>query len=98
MEYRRRSSKSDLIAEIHNRLDNVTRKEIENVLEAYSEVASEHLWDNVAVPTPSIGKLTITYRESRPARNPRTGEQVMTQPSTVPKFKPTNPLEDSLNS
>lgn len=91
-------SKSELIAEIHNRLDGVTRKEIENVLTAYSEVASEYLWDNVAVPIPGIGKLTLTHRESRSARNPRTGEQVVTKPKYIPKFKPAKPLEDWLNS
>lgn len=91
-------SKSDLIAEIQNRLDGVTREEIENVLTAYSDVASEYLWDNVIVPIPGIGKLTLTHRKSRPARNPRTGEQVMTQPKYVPKFKPAKPLEDWLNS
>lgn len=91
-------SKSNLIAEIQSRLDRITRKEIESVLTAYSEVTSEYLWDNVAVPIPGIGKLTLIHRQSRPARNPQTGEQVMTQPKYVPKFKPAKPLEDWLNS
>jgi integration host factor subunit beta len=91
-------SKSDLISQIANRVDGLTKTQIENVLTAYCDVASEHLYDEVAVPIPGIGKLTLHHRPSRQARNPRTGEQVMSQEKYVPKFKPAKGLEDWLNS
>ncbi len=91
-------SKAHLIAEIADRLDGLSKKDIENVLTVYGDVASEYLWTDVVVPIPGIGKLTLHYRDSRPARNPRTGKQVMTKPKYVPRFKPAKPLEDWLNA
>lgn len=90
-------SKADLIAHIASRVDGLSKSDIQKVLVAYSDVASEHLWEEVAVPIPGIGKLTLHHRPSRPARNPRTGEQVMSQEKYVPKFKASKSLEDWLN-
>lgn len=91
-------SKADLISHIADRVDGLSKSQVENVLSAYADVASEHLYDEVAVPIPGIGKLTLQHRPSRPARNPHTGEQVMSQEKYVPKFKAAKPLQDWLNS
>jgi nucleoid DNA-binding protein len=91
-------SKSDLITEIAQRLDGFTKTDIDHVLATYSEVSATYAADGVTVPMPGVGKLTPTYRESRPARNPRTGEQVMTQGKYVVKFKPAKAFEEAVNS
>ena len=44
-----------------------------------------------------FGTFDVTKRAGRTGRNPRTGEPIVIESATVPKFRPGKALKDALN-
>lgn len=76
----------------------VSKKEADNILWAFSEVMTETVKNADSVTIPGIGKLDCVVQPSRKARNPATGESIMTKPKVAVKFKVSKSLKDQAPS
>lgn len=76
----------------------VTRGRAEEVLAALSTVVIEGLSDDGEVVLPGIGKLKLSERAARTARNPKTGESVDVPAKTVVKLGVSKGLADAVGS
>lgn len=76
----------------------ISRKEADNVLWAFSEVMTETVKNADSVTIPGIGKLDCIVQPSRKARNPATGESIMTKPKVNVKFRVSKSLKDQAPS
>ncbi|MDN3517579.1 HU family DNA-binding protein [Aquisalimonas lutea] len=89
--------KSELIDKIAERVDGVTKKQIDDVLKALADTVTTHVQDGVKAPLPGLGKFVRTERSARQGRNPRTGQTVQIPAAKTPKFQPAKGFKDAVN-
>lgn len=76
----------------------VSKKEADNILAAFEQVMTEVVQNADSVMIPGVGKLECAVAPSRKARNPATGEAIMTKPGVKVKFKVSSTLKKSAPS
>lgn len=89
-------TKQDLILEIAKSTGFV-RTDIKAVVEQFLGIVSEKLADGHSIELRGFGTFANKIRKSRPARNPRTGEEVFLAERFVPTFKFSNDVKARLN-
>ena len=57
----------------------------------------ETLRDGKTVELIGFGNFSVSKREAREAKNPKTGETIMCEASKTPKFKAGNKFKDFIN-
>ncbi|MDC0865161.1 HU family DNA-binding protein [Rickettsiaceae bacterium] len=57
-----------------------------------------HIWNRSEVSLVGFGNFSVSKVESRPGRNPRTGETIQIKAYNQPKFKVGQSLKDSVNN
>jgi integration host factor subunit beta len=90
--------KSELITKIALQNPHLYERDIENVVSAILDEISAALANNDRVELRGFGAFSTKFRESRGARNPRTGEKVTVENKTIPAFKMGKELRERLNS
>ena len=76
---------------------NVTKKEAETVLKAFTDVVTEELKNDGKVQLVGFGTFEVGERAAREGRNPKTGETMTIAASKAPKFKAGKALKDAIN-
>lgn len=71
--------------------------DIENILFATIEAASEALEYGDEVILRGFGRFKVVEKAARKARNPRTGETIIIPPQNVPVFVPAVNLRKKVN-
>lgn len=71
---------------------------VESTLKALAAVAHKQLSTGGEVTLPGIGKLSVSDRAARTARNPRTGEEIAVPAKKAPKFSAAKALKDAVNA
>ena len=89
-------NKTELIAAVAGSA-NVTKKEAEAVLKAFTDVVTEELKNGGKVQLVGFGTFEIGERAAREGRNPKTGETMTIAASKAPKFKAGKALKDAIN-
>lgn len=89
--------KAELVDAIAQRVNGVTKKDIEAVLGALGETVVENVGRGTTVPLPGLGKFNRLERAARRGRNPATGEVIQVPASRVPSFKASKPFKDRVN-
>ena len=89
--------KAELVDAIAQRVNGVTKKDIEAVLAALGETVAQNVGRGTTVPLPGLGKLSRSERAARRGRNPATGEAIQVPASKVPSFKAAKPFKDRVN-
>ena len=89
-------NKTELIAAVAGAA-NVTKKEAEAVLKAFTEVVTEELKNDGKVQLVGFGTFEVGERAAREGRNPKTGETMTIAASKAPKFKAGKALKDAIN-
>ena len=89
-------NKAELIAAVADRAD-MSRKDAEAVLKAFTDVVAEELKKGEKVQLVGFGTFEVSERAARTGRNPHTGEEMMIAASKAPKFKAGKALKDSVN-
>lgn len=91
-------NKQDVINEISARTsDAYAKTTIDTVLTALGDIAQAQLTKPGAELTlPGIGKLKAVHKESRPGRNPKTGEAMEIPARTSVKFVAGKALKDAV--
>lgn len=75
---------------------NLSKAEIECLLDGLAEVVHSQLREGHEVTLPGLGKLAVKHREERTGRNPATGETMHIAAKDVPVFTAAKALKDAV--
>lgn len=90
--------KSQLIAEISQKLSHLPEKDIASSINSIIEQMSEKLSQGGRIEIRGFGSFCLHYRPPRKAHNPKTGEKLITQPKYAVHFKPGKELRELVNA
>ncbi len=74
----------------------VSKKHAEEVVDFVFDTITAALKNGDEVAIAGFGAFSVKNRKARTARNPRTGELVQVQATTVPKFRAGKGLKDAV--
>lgn len=89
-------TKQDLVQEIA-RSTGYVQSDIRTVVEDFFTVVAKYLATNENIEIRGFGTFTVKTRKPRPARNPRTGQEVKLDERVVPLFKFSSDIKAKLN-
>lgn len=96
-------NKSDFINVLQNKLNNkyfdtikFNKNDVDNILEAVSEVVTEVISSGDSVKIPNLGTFSVVGKNARTARNPRTQEVIQVPAKKAVKFSVSSTLKDSI--
>jgi DNA-binding protein HU-beta/integration host factor subunit beta len=89
-------TKQDLVQEIV-RSTGFLKGDIKTVIEQFLKIVSETLIQGKIIEIRGFGTFCCKERKARPARNPRTGEEVLLEERLVPTFKFSSEIKDRVN-
>lgn len=90
-------TKSELIEQIALRKNNLSIKQVEAVVKLLLDYMTETLAKGGRIEVRGFGSFSLSYREPRKGRNPKTGESVQLAGKYVPHFKPGKELREQVN-
>ena len=88
-------NKAELIATMAE-TSGVSKKDTEQVLNAFIATVQKTLKQNGKVQIPGFGTFEVRERAARSGRNPLTGEAIEIAAAKVPAFKAGKGLKDSI--
>jgi DNA-binding protein HU-beta len=89
-------NKSDVIQDVAG-VSGVSKSDVEKVLDAFFDTVRSAAGSGDRVAWPSFGSFSVTQRQARTGRNPRTGEPVPIAASKALKFSASSALKSALN-
>lgn len=90
-------NKAQLIDAVRDRCDDLTRKEVNEVIDAFINTVQDTVADGTDVNLTGFGRFTHIQRAARTGRNPQTGDSIRIPASRQPSFKPGKAFKDQLN-
>jgi integration host factor subunit beta len=90
-------TKAELIDALVDRVDRLTKKEAELIVNVVLESIANALVAGDKVELRGFGSFKVKERRSREGRNPKTGERVYVEAKRVPYFKAGKELRDRVN-
>lgn len=90
-------TKSVLIERIAEKVEGLSKKQVEVIVETVFESIKEALAKGGKVEIRGFGNFRLRNRNARKARNPKTGESVSVPPKKVPFFKVGKELREMVN-
>jgi len=90
-------TKSTLIEKIAEKVEGLTKKQTEIVVETVFDSIKDALAKGGKVEIRGFGNFKLRSRKARKARNPKTGESVDVPPKKVPYFKVGKELREIIN-
>jgi len=90
-------TKSVLIEKIAEKVEDLSKKQVEVIVETVFESIKEALAKGGKVEIRGFGNFRLRNRNARKARNPKTGESVSVPPKKVPFFKVGKELREMVN-
>ncbi len=90
-------TKSVLIERIAEKLEGLSKRQTEVIIETIFESIKESLANGGKVEVRGFGNFRLRSRAARKARNPKTGESVDVPPKKVPYFKVGKELREMVN-
>lgn len=88
-------NKVELITQVANRTG-ATKKDVEAVLNAFTDVVTEALANGDKVQIVGFGTFETRQRAERVGRNPQTGEEIHIPATVVPAFKAGSKLKEAV--
>jgi len=89
--------KSELINKLADKLENLSRRDVEFSVNEVLEKMSASLGEGSRIEVRGFGSFSLHYRPPRKAHNPKTGERVFTEAKYTPHFKPGKDLRDRVD-
>ncbi len=89
-------NKSDVIQDVAG-ASGVSKSDVEKVIDAFFDTVSTAVGNGDRVAWPSFGSFSVSQRQARTGRNPRTGEPVPIAASKALKFSASSALKSALN-
>ena len=90
-------NKTELVAAMADQTG-LTKKDVEAVLKAFTDVVSGELKKGGKVQLVGFGTFEVRERAAREGRNPQRGEPMKIAASKAPKFKAGKALKDMVNA
>ncbi|HDH53031.1 MAG TPA: integration host factor subunit beta [Nitrospirae bacterium] len=90
-------TKSVLIEKLSEKLEGLSKRQTEVIIETIFESIKESLAKGGKVEVRGFGNFRLRSRDARKARNPKTGESVDVPPKKVPYFKVGKDLREMVN-
>jgi integration host factor subunit beta len=90
-------TKSVLIEKIAEKVEGLSKKQTEVIVETIFDSIKEALASGGKVEIRGFGNFKLRSRNARKARNPKTGEAVEVPPKKVPYFKVGKELREMVN-
>ena len=90
-------TKSDLIERLADSNGDLTKREAEAIVNSIFDSISEALVGGDRVEIRGFGSFTVRERDSRDARNPKSGELVKIPPKKTPFFKTGKELRERVD-
>ena len=75
---------------------NITKKEVEEIITAFTATVEDTLKKGEKVQLVGFGTFEVSEREDREGRNPRTGETITIKGTKAPKFKAGKALKEAI--
>jgi DNA-binding protein HU-beta len=91
------ASKADIVEQIANSVDGMTKKAAGEAFDAAIAAVSKSLRKGDRVQIPGFGSFSVSKRAARKGRNPATGAAITIKASKNVRFKAGKELKDSLN-
>jgi len=88
-------TKAELI-EVMAEKANTSRAAAKRFLDTFTETVTETLRSGEKVTMVGFGTFSVTKREARKGRNPRTGEEIQISGGATPKFKAGKALKENV--
>ncbi len=89
-------NKSDVIQDVAG-ASGVSKSDVEKVIDAFFDTVRSAASNGDRVAWPSFGSFSVSERQARTGRNPRTGEPVPIAASKALKFSASSALKTALN-
>lgn len=90
-------NKSDLVELLMGKINNLTQKDVDMIVETVFEKMVQALSTGDRVEIRGFGSFEVRNRPARQGRNPKTGETVFVGTRRVPFFKVGKELKDRIN-
>ncbi len=91
-------SKADLIQEVLERTEGLTKKAVSEVIAATLETITDSVAKGDEVNVIGFGKFSQSQRAARKGRNPSTGAEIDIPAATLPKFSAGKAFKDKVNA
>ena len=91
-------TKAELIDALVDRVDRLTKKEAELIVNVVLGSIASSLATGDKVELRGCGSFKVKERRAREGRNPKTGDRVSVEAKKVPYFKAGKELRDRVNS
>ncbi|MEN2993957.1 MAG: HU family DNA-binding protein [Thermodesulfovibrio sp.] len=89
--------KSDLIERVSKKVDILTKKQIETIIDMIFECMKDTLSKGEKIEIRGFANFRVKQRPERIARNPKTGQQIKVPAQRVISFKMSKALKEALN-
>ena len=90
-------TRSDLIEELAARFHQLTQRDAEQAVKTILDAIEDSLVRGQRIEIRGFGSFTITHRQPRLGRNPRSGESVHIPAKRVTHFKPGKALREAVD-
>ncbi|MCZ2102956.1 MAG: integration host factor subunit beta [Comamonadaceae bacterium] len=90
-------TRSDLVAELAARFDQFTQRDAEYAVKTILDAVGDALVRGHRIEIRGFGSFSVSHRQPRLGRNPRTGEAVHVPSKRVPHFKPGKALRQTVD-
>jgi len=91
-------NKSDLVESLADRLKNLSKKEVDLIVDTIFNRMTESLVKGERIEIRGFGSFEVRVRGARQGRNPKTGEKVQVNTRRVPFFKVGKELKERINN
>lgn len=89
--------KSELIEKVSKKVDILTKKQIETIIDMIFDCMIETLSKGEKIEIRGFANFKVKQRPERIARNPKTGEQIKVPTQRAINFKMSKALKEALN-
>jgi len=91
-------TKSVLIEKVTERVEGLTKKQVETIINTVFDGMKDALARGEKIEIRGFGNFRLKQRSAKTARNPRTGEKVQVPAKRVLHFKVGKPFHNALNN
>ena len=91
-------TRSELVDRLHSRVPSLTHEDAKFVVDVILDAITRSLVTDSRVEIRGFGSFSLSYRQPRVGRNPKSGEKVQVPGKYVPYFKAGKEMREGVNA
>ncbi|MGB1701223.1 MAG: integration host factor subunit alpha [Nannocystaceae bacterium] len=91
-------TKADLVDRVCDEVGGFSKKEASDLVDSVFDLMKEVLETGEKIKVSGFGNFVVREKNSRPGRNPQTGQELTIEARRVLTFKPSNVLKQAINT